>query len=215
MAVTTAAVVGFAASAGGAVQSFSQAAKQGRMAEDAATASKKAMAEAKAKAEKNFYAGLNVSTEAYDKSFENNLATQQQNIQALQEGDPRNLAAGVGLVQQSSDATTDNTRLALQKDLEANAKMKAQAKDAINQDLKKIDLGYAKDQELVAKESAAASAAAMSQGISGVVNTAGQLATMAPLFGKMNDKDKEYLEMERLRLEMENDKTNNSSGLGI
>ena len=82
MAVTTAAVVGFAASAGGAVQSFSQAAKQGRMAEDAATASKKAMAEAKAKAEKNFYAGLNVSTEAYDKSFENNLATQQQNIQA-------------------------------------------------------------------------------------------------------------------------------------
>jgi len=215
MAVTTAAVVGFAASAGGAVQSFSQAAKQGRMAEDAATASKKAMAEAKAKAEKNFYAGLNVSTEAYDKSFENNLATQQQNIQALQEGDPRNLAAGVGLVQQSSDATTDNTRLALQKDLEANAKMKAQAKDAINQDLKKIDLGYAKDQELVAKESAAASAAAMSQGISGVVNTAGKLATMAPLFGKMNDKDKEYLEMERLRLEMENDKTNNSSGLGI
>jgi len=215
MAVTTAAVVGFAASAGGAVQSFSQAAKQGRMAEDAAKASKKAMAEAKAKAEKNFYAGLNVSTEAYDKSFENNLATQQQNIQALQEGDPRNLAAGVGLVQQSSDATTDNTRLALQKDLEANAKMKAQAKDAINQDLKKIDLGYAKDQELVAKESAAASAAAMSQGISGVVNTAGKLATMAPLFGKMNDKDKEYLEMERLRLEMENDKTNNSSGLGI
>ena len=158
---------------------------------------------------------LNVSTEAYDKSFENNLATQQQNIQALQEGDARNLAAGVGLVQQSSDATTDNTRLALQKDLEANAKMKAQAKDAINQDLKKIDLGYAKDQELVAKESAAASAAAMSQGISGVVNTAGKLATMAPLFGKMNDKDKEYLEMERLRLEMENDKTNNSSGLGI
>ena len=215
MAVTTAAVVGFAASAGGAVQSFSQAAKQGRMAEDAAKASKKAMAEAKAKAEKNFYAGLNVSTEAYDKSFENNLATQQQNIQALQEGDARNLAAGVGLVQQSSDATTDNTRLALQKDLEANAKMKAQAKDAINQDLKKIDLGYAKDQELVAKESAAASAAAMSQGISGVVNTAGKLATMAPLFGKMSDKDKEYLEMERLRLEMENDKTNNSSGLGI
>ena len=215
MAVTTAAVVGFAASAGGAVQSFSQAAKQGRMAEDAATASKKAMAEAKAKAEKNFYAGLNVSTEAYDKSFENNLATQQQNIQALQEGDPRNLAAGVGLVQQSSDATTDNTRLALQKDLEANEKMKAQAKDAINQDLKKIDLGYAKDQELVAKESAAASAAAMSQGISGVVSTAGQLATMAPLFGKMSDKDKEYLEMQRLKAEMENDKTNNSSGLGI
>ena len=208
MAVTTAAVVGFAASAGGAVQSFSQAAKQGRMAEDAAKASKKAMAEAKAKAEKNFYAGLNVSTEAYDKSFENNLATQQQNIQALQEGDARNLAAGVGLVQQSSDATTDNTRLALQKDLESNAKMKAQAKDAINQDLKKIDLGYAKDQELVAKESAAASAAAMSQGISGVVNTAGKLATLAPLFGTVSKRDEAYYEALRLKKELDEDPTN-------
>jgi len=186
MAVTTAAVVGVAASAGGAINSFSQSAKQGRMAEKAAAASKKAMAEAKKKAEKNFYAGLNVSTEAYDRAFENNLQAQTQNIQALQEGDPRNLAAGVGLVQQSSDAATETTRLALQKDLEANAKMKADAKDAINQDLKRMDLGYAKDQEKVAQESAAASAAAMSQGISGVVSTVGQAAQLAPLFGSKN-----------------------------
>jgi hypothetical protein len=156
------------------------------MAEKAAAASKKAMAEAKKKAEKNFYAGLNVSTEAYDRAFENNLQAQTQNIQALQEGDPRNLAAGVGLVQQSADATTEATRLALQKDLEANAKMKADAKDAINQDLKRMDLGYAKDQEKVAQESAAASAAAMSQGISGVVSTVGQAAQLAPLFGSKN-----------------------------
>jgi hypothetical protein len=192
MAVTTAAVIGVAASAGGAINSFSQSAKQGRMAEKAAAASKKAMAEAKRKAEKNFYAGLNVSTEAYDRAFENNLQAQTQNIQALQEGDPRNLAAGVGLVQQSSDAATEATRLALQKDLEENAKMKADAKDAINQDLKRMDLGYAKDQEKVAKESAAASAAAMSQGISGVVSTVGQAAQLAPLFGgkSMTDAEK-------------------------
>lgn len=186
MAVTTAAVVGVAASAGGAINSFSQSAKQGRMAEKAAAASKKAMAEAKRKAEKNFYAGLNVSTEAYDRAFENNLQAQTQNIQALQEGDPRNLAAGVGLLQQASDATAEATRLGLQKDLEANAKMKADAKDAINQDLKRMDLGYAKDQEKIAKESAAASAKAMSEGISGVVSTAGQAAQLAPLFGAKN-----------------------------
>ena len=92
----------------------------------------------------------------------------------------------MGLVQQSSDAATETTRLALQKDLEANAKMKADAKDAINQDLKRMDLGYAKDQEKVAQESAAASAAAMSQGISGVVSTVGQAAQLAPLFGSKN-----------------------------
>ena len=183
MAVTTAAVIGVAASAGGAINSFSQSAKQGRMAEEAAAASKKAMAAAKKKAEKNFYAGLNVSTEAYDRAFQNNLQSQTQNIQALQEGDPRNLAAGVGLVQQAADANTESTRLLLQKDLEANEKMKADAKDAINQDLKRIDLGVSKDQEQIAKESAAASAAAMSQGISGVVNTAGATAMLSPLFG--------------------------------
>ena len=183
MAVTTAAVIGVAASAGGAINSFSQSAKQGRKSEEAEAAAKKAMAAAKAKAEKNFYAGLNVSTEAYDAAFQNNLQAQTQNIQALQEGDSRNLAAGVGLVQQASDASTNTTRLALQKDLEANEKMKADAKDAINQDLKRIDLGYAKDQDKVAKESAAASAQAMSQGISGIVSTAGQAAQLAPLFG--------------------------------
>jgi hypothetical protein len=184
MAVTTAAVIGVAASAGGAINSFSQSSKQGRLAEKAEAEAKRNMAAAKKKAEKNFYAGLNVSTEAYDAAFQNNLQAQTQNIQALQEGDSRNLAAGVGLVQQSSDATANATRLALQKDLEANAKMKADAKDAINQDLKKMDLGQAKDNELRAKESYAAKAQQFSQGISGVVSTMGNVAQLAPLFGK-------------------------------
>lgn len=194
MAVTTAAVIGVAASAGGAINSFSQSAKQGRMAEEAAAASKKAMEAAKKKAEKDFFAGLNVSTEAYDRAFQNNLQVQQQGIQALQEGDPRNLAAGIGLVQQAADANTESTRLLLQKDLETNAKMKADSKDAINQDLKRMDLGLAKDKEKIAKESAAASAAAMSQGISGVVNTAGQVAPLVPLFGgKVTKAEQDYL----------------------
>ena len=184
MAVTTAAVIGVAASAGGAINSFSQSSKQGRLAEKAEAEAKRNMAAAKKKAEKNFYAGLNVSTEAYDAAFQNNLQAQTQNIQALQEGDSRNLAAGVGLVQQSSDATANATRLALQKDLEANAKMKADAKDAINQDLKKMDLGQAKDNELKAKEGYAAKAQQFSQGISGVVSTMGNVAQLAPLFGK-------------------------------
>ena len=141
----------------------------------------------KKKAEKNFYAGLNVSTEAYDAAFQNNLQAQTQNIQALQEGDSRNLAAGVGLVQQSSDATANATRLALQKDLETNAKMKADAKDAINQDLKKMDLGQAKDNELKAKDAYAAKAQQFSQGISGVVSTMGNVAQLAPLFGNSGD----------------------------
>ena len=183
MAVTTAAVIGVASSAAGTIQSFSQSAKQGDLAEKAAAQAKKSMAEAKSRAEKNYYAGLNVSRESYDKAFENNLQVQTQNIQALQEGDPRNLAAGVGLVQQAADASTDKTRLVMQKDLEANAKMKADAQDAINQDLKRMDLGLAKDSEKMAQEASAASAAAFSQGISGLGSTAMQASQLSPLFG--------------------------------
>ena len=67
-----------------------------------------------------------------------------------------------------------------------------------NQDLKRIDLGVAKDQEIIAKESAAASAAAMSQGISGVVNTAGAAAMLSPLFGGKALSTKEQAAFEAL-----------------
>ncbi len=195
MAVTTAAVVGVASSAAGTIGSFSQARKQADAAAKAERESKKAMAEARKRAEKNFYEGLQVSREAYEFAKESNLAAQQQNIQALQEGDPRNLAAGVGLVQQTADANTEKTRLLMQKDLEKNAKMKADAKDAINQDLKAMDLGYAKDQELRAKEAAQASVLAQQQGIQGVADTAMGVANLAPLFGAKTTKaDDVYLD---------------------
>lgn len=195
MAVTTAAVVGVASSAAGTIGSFSQASKQADMAAKAQRESERAMAAARKKAEKDFYAGLNVSREAYQFAKDTNLATQNQNIQALQEGDPRNLAAGIGLVQQEADANTEKTRLTMQKDLEENAKMKADAKDAINQDLKAMDLGYAKDQELIAKESAQNAAKARMEGFQGVADTALGVANLAPLFGDTsNPADKAYLD---------------------
>jgi hypothetical protein len=194
MAVTTAAVVGVASSAAGTISSFSQASKQADMAAKAQRESERAMAAARKKAEKDFYAGLNVSREAYQFAKDTNLATQNQNIQALQEGDPRNLAAGIGLVQQQADANTEQTRLTMQKDLEKNAKMKADAKDAINQDLKAMDLGYAKDQELRAKESAQNAAKARMEGFQGVADTAMGVANLAPLFGaNTTQADKDYL----------------------
>jgi len=191
MAVTTAAVVGIASSAAGAVTSFSESARQGDLAETAAAQAKKSMAEAKKRAEKDLYAGLNVSTEAYDNAFKNNLAAQQQNIEALQGGDSRTLAAGVGLVQSAADKTAEATRLALQKDLEANAKMKADSANAINQDLKRMDLGLSKQSAKESAEAGAASAAAFSQGISGVGATLQDASYAIPLFGKDNKKENE------------------------
>tara|TARA_R110000823_G_scaffold108035_1_gene227141 strand:+ start:9240 stop:9920 length:681 start_codon:yes stop_codon:yes gene_type:complete len=183
MGLETAAAIGVGAQAAGSVVSFAQSVKQSRLEEEAIARSKEFMADARKKAEKDLYAGLNVSTEAYDAAFDNNLQAQTQNIQALQEGDARNLAAGLGSVQQSANAGAENTRLLLQKDLEANARMKTDSASAINQDLKRMDLGEAKDFGLRARDAATNSAAAFSQGVSGLAGIGTSSADLIPLFG--------------------------------
>jgi len=184
MGLETAAAIGVGAQAAGSVVSFAQSVKQSRLEEEAIARSKEFMANARKKAEKDLYAGLNVSTEAYDAAFDNNLQAQTQNIQALQEGDPRNLAAGVGAVQQYANANAESTRLSLQKDLESNAKMKADSATAVDQDLKAMYLGRSKDAEKRAKDAAMASASAISQSISGIGGAVGTQGSLAPLFGE-------------------------------
>jgi len=184
MGLGTAATISLGAQVGGTVLSYAQSIKQARLEERAATESKEMMRKAEKLAEKDRYAGLNVSTEAYDTAFDNNLQAQTQNIQALQEGDPRNLAAGVGAVQQYANANAESTRLSLQKDLESNAKMKADSATAVDQDLKAMYLGRSKDAEKRAKDAAMASASAISQSISGIGGAVGTQGSLAPLFGE-------------------------------
>ena len=97
-AATAIAATGVLVSATSAGMSFSQAAKAKRQGEKAQAASKKLMKEAERKAEVEFFQKLNVPLDAYGKEYEQNLQVQQQGIQALQEGDSRNLAAGIGRV---------------------------------------------------------------------------------------------------------------------
>ena len=74
MAAVTAAVVGIGMSAYGAVNSFSEAAKQKEAQEKADQAAKDALKDAKQRAEKDHYEGLAVPLDAYEAEFENNLA---------------------------------------------------------------------------------------------------------------------------------------------
>ena len=113
MAAVTASVVGIAAAGASAVQGFKAAADAKNAAEAADKAAAKAMSEAKAKAQVDMYAGLNVPLDAYEAEFENQIAGQKQAVEALQEGDSRALAAGVGRVGAAQTAAGEQTRIAM------------------------------------------------------------------------------------------------------
>jgi len=182
MAAVTAAVVGIASAGVGAVQGFSAASRAKRDAAAASEAASKAMKSAKAKAETDFYEGLAVPLDSYEAEFENNLAVAQQSTEALQEGDARALAAGVGRVGATSADQAEQTRIAMGKDISELDQMKATSKDAINQQLIEMDVAEAKQQNQIAAESKAAQAAGISQGIQGIAGVVGGIGSMAKLY---------------------------------
>lgn len=184
MAVVTTAAVGVAASAASAAVSFKQAAEQKRLAKEADDAAAKAMKDAKARAETDYYEGLGVPLDAYEAEFESNLAVQKQNVEALQEGDARALAAGVGRVGAQSQAAAEETRIAMGDEISNLEKMKADSKENINQQLIEMDVAAAKEQNQRSREASAARAAAISSGISSVGSAVEGLGAMAPLYSK-------------------------------
>ena len=184
MAAVTAAVVGIGTSLVSTGMSFSNAAKQKRAAEDADKAAKKAMADAKSKASKDFYEGLNVPLDAYEAEFENNLAVAQQNTEALQEGDARALAAGVGRVGAQAGANAEQTRIAMGEQISDLQETKAQSKDAVNQQLLQMDVANAKEQQQRKNAAEQARAASIQQGIQSAGSAVNNIAAAVPLFGK-------------------------------
>jgi len=184
MAAVTATVVGIASAGVSAVQGFKAAADAKNAAEEADKAAAKAMAEAKAKAEVDHYAGLNVPLDAYEAEFENQIAGQKQAIEALQEGDARALASGVGRVGAAQTAAGEQTRIAMGEEMSDLNKMKADSKDAINQQLIDMDVAAAKEQNMRKRDAEAARAAGISQGFSGLAGVASGIGEMAPLYGQ-------------------------------
>lgn len=183
-AATAIAATGVLISAGSAGMSFSQAAKARRQGETAAAASKKLMKEAEKKAEVEFMQKLNVPLDAYGREYKQNLQVQQQGIQALQEGDSRNLAAGVGRVGAAATESNEGTRIAMGKEMFDLEKMQVQEQSDINQDLKDMQVGAAADQQQISRDSDEAAAAAMQQGVASVGSAVQGAAAAIPLFPK-------------------------------
>lgn len=141
---------------------------------------KQLMDEAKRMAEKDFYAGVNVPLDAFNKQFEETLQQQQQSLQALQEGDARSVAAGVGRVGALAGEQGEKTRIALGEALYQNNKMKADSKQNINQQGIDINVGMAQDESLRAKDANRQASQAMAGAQEGLASGLQGAAGMIP-----------------------------------
>ena len=176
--------VGLAISATSAGMSFSQAAKQKKIASKANKATDRLMKEAERKAEVEFMQKLNVPLDAYNRQEERNIQSQQQNIEMLQQGDPRNVLAGLGSIGAGATNSAEQNRIAKGKELFALQQMQVQEQSDINQDLKDMKVGAAADQSMRSRDAQEASAAAMQQGVASVGQVVQGAASLVPLFAK-------------------------------
>ncbi len=176
------AAVGLALSAVGSGVSFAQAAKAKREQRKAMNEQKKLMQKAKERAEKNFYETLNVPIDAFENQFKQNQQVAAQALAALQQGDARNLAAGIGGLQSAASQANETIRTGMQEALYENAKMKAEGKQAIEQQLIEMEVGAAADQAQMARDFGRDAAAGISGGIAAAGQAAQQAASLVPLF---------------------------------
>tara|TARA_R110002167_G_scaffold189694_1_gene391884 strand:+ start:386 stop:1165 length:780 start_codon:yes stop_codon:yes gene_type:complete len=182
MAAVTTAVIGIATAGIAAAQSFQAAADAKSASDTANNAAAKAMAEAKAKAEKDSFSGLTVPLDAFEAEFENNLAVQQQNVEALQEGDARGLAAGVGRVGAQGTDAAEGTRIKMGEEISDLNMLKAESKDAINQQLIEMDVANAREQNQRRADAEALRAQSIQSGITSVGQGLTSAADLVPLY---------------------------------
>ena len=195
----------------GAGMSFGQAAKQRKAQEKAERESQALMQQARDRMQTRFFEQLQLPTEAYDRQFRENTAQQKQSLQALQESDPRTLAAGVGKVAAAGVAGNQLLQEQMSKELFELQKLKAEEQRLINEELVGMDVGEAASQNLMARDAGAASTQALQSGVLGVgqaTKTASGLIkdyTMnkddrqaSRAFDKLNDAQKKRLGIENM-----------------
>lgn len=177
------AAIGVGLSAVGSGVSFANAAKAKRDQRKAQREQKALMQKAKERAEKNFYETLNVPIDAFENQFKQNQQVAAQALAALQQGDARNLAAGVGGLQQAAAQANEVVRTGMQDALYENQKMKAEAKDKLNQQLIDMEVGAAADQAQIARDYGSQYSQQIAGGIQGAAQAASSAAALVPLFG--------------------------------
>jgi len=177
-----------------AAYSFYQADQQDKAAREAQKQQNKLREDARKRAEVDYFAGLTLPMEAYEQAFENTLASSQTQVEALQQADPRALAAGIGRVGAIATQRDAQTRTAMAEDLFNLDKMKAQSRDAINQQLLAMDVAEKREMAQRERDAERLKAQQVQAGITGVTAAAKAVDTLIPLFSASGT-DKRAMEL--------------------
>jgi|TARA_R100001369_G_scaffold61513_1_gene88402 hypothetical protein len=189
MAVTTSAVIGIGSGIATSIKGFTDAGSARTAQQNADNEAKRMMMNARKRAEQNEYGELSLGLESFEAEFEANLAADRQAIEALQEGDSRSLAAGVGRVGAQQNQEAQATRMNMSDEMFGLEKMKADAKEQQKQQLISMDVGEAKMQDQKSREAAEQRRRGIEAGFQGIGQVAQGVGDMAPLYGRsMNDK---------------------------
>lgn len=183
MAVTTAAVIGIAATVGSTAMSFSQAGKQRNAMRNAERDADEAMQAARKKLEVNVYDVLSVQKEPYELEREALLSQGAQAIQAGVESE-RGAAATAGRVQMAQQAGQAGIRSAMGQELAGLERISAQEEGRMKDIGTQLDLEEVAGAQLAAANASELAGQAEQQAMQGVVSIGQQVASSLPLFSK-------------------------------
>lgn len=183
-AITASTIVSLGLAAAKTGTSFAQASKQKKIQQKAEREADKFMADARKKLDVNFYEGLSLQKEPYERAREARLASGQQALQAAQEGETRGAAATAGRVEMAQGAAQRDIAGAQAERLLGLEKLAAGEDARIAGLLSDLDLQEAEGAQIAAREAAINRAAASQQAFEGVGEFIGAGLEALPLYQK-------------------------------
>lgn len=185
VATSTALAIGaVASSAGGAIMSFNQAAKQNRLMTQAQQDAANAMASARGLLQKNYMKGLSINKEPYELEREAALSQGAQAIEAGVESE-RGSAATAGRIQAGMNDLQAEQRKALNKDIQDINEKILNEESRLRDVNVELDLGEAEGAQKAARDAAEAKNKAIQSGMNQAMSAVGQsISAFVPLYGK-------------------------------
>lgn len=186
--------VSLAATAGSTAGSFIQAGKQRRQQKEAEAAAVKAMNEARARLDVNYYEGLSIAKEPFELAREQALVQGAMGVEAVREADQRGAAAGVGRIQMAQEQSAAATRADMSQQMQRLEEITAQEEARLAGQKASLDLAEAQGAQLAARDAQEASQQAMQQGLAGVVSLGTQVAALPELYGSKGQREMNKLQ---------------------
>lgn len=186
-ALTIAALSGAAATAATTTGSFIQASKQKKLQQKAERQADIDLAEAKKELDVNYYKGLSLQKEPYERAREALLSQGAQAVQAAQEAESRGLAATAGRVAMAQTGAQRDIAAAQAERLLGLEKLAAGEEARLAGLQSAISLEEVAGAQLAARDAEEARQRATQQAMQGVGSFIQQGAQLVPLFGKADE----------------------------